>query len=85
VIRLVFWFFVIVALAVVCVTVPFGNKTLYGHFTAIWHTKEAQDAKNGIEQRAAPVVDKVEKKLDDAVKTGSGSASGTATAHPSKW
>ena len=78
-IRSLFWLVVIVALFVVCVTVPFGDKTMYGHISAIWHTKEAQDAKKGIEQKFDEV-------RHDVGTPGSGSASASGTAaHPSKW
>ena len=70
-IRLLFWL-VIAATFVVCgSTVKLGKRTLFGHVSAIWNTEEAQDAKEGIKEKAGPVMDKVEragKKAYDELK-----------------
>jgi hypothetical protein len=71
VIRLLLWL-VIAATFVVCgSTVKLGKRTLFGHVSAIWNTDEAQDAKEGIKEKAGPVMDKVEragKKAYDELK-----------------
>jgi len=68
-------------------TVPLGNKTLFGHIRAIWHSEEAQDLKNGVKETAGPTMHRVEhgieqgyramKEPDDA---GVGSAAGSGSA-----
>ena len=56
---------VFLALAVAFVwcgsTVKLGKRTFFGHVEAIWNTEEAQDAKEGIKEKAGPAVDKVER------------------------
>jgi len=83
-------FLIIVAIAGALVwcgaTVKLGNKTFFGHVQAIWHTKEAQDMKQGIEEKAGPVVHKIERGVkagyeeatrdDGGAAPGSGSGSG---------
>ena len=58
-------FLIYLALAVVivwlAVTVPLGKRTLWGHMRAIWATSEVQDLKNGVEEKAAPAVEKVKR------------------------
>lgn len=48
-----------------------GKETVLGHIRGIWHSDQAQDLKNGIEDKAAPAADKVREKVHDM--TGSGS------------
>jgi hypothetical protein len=88
VIRLFIWLVLAVALVVCGSTVKLGKRTFFGHVSAIWSTPEAQDMKNGIEEKAGPVVNKVERGVragyreatnDDG--SGSGSASGSAKPH----
>jgi hypothetical protein len=88
VIRLLIWLVLAVALVVCGSTVKLGKRTFFGHVSAIWSTPEAQDMKNGIEEKASPVVHKVERGVragyreatnDDG--SGSGSASGSAARH----
>ena len=42
-------------------TVPMGKRTFFGHIQAIWKTDEARDMRDGVEEKAAPVVDKVKR------------------------
>jgi hypothetical protein len=83
VIRLLLWL-VIAATFVVCgSTVKLGKRTLFGHISAIWNTEEAQDAKEGIKEKAGPVMDKVEragKKAYDELKKDE-KGSGEVPAH----
>lgn len=76
-------FLIYLALAIVivwlAVTVPLGKRTLWGHMRAIWATSEVQDLKNGVEDKAAPAVEKVKRGVkagvDEAERPGSGSSS----------
>ena len=47
-------------------TVKLGKRTFFGHIRAIWHTEQAQDLKNGVEQTARPAV----RRLEHGVKAG---------------
>ena len=77
-IRLIIWLAIIIGIVWFSVTVKLGNKTLVEHVRAIWHTNEVQDLKNGVEQKAGPAVDKLERGGKAAYKemTGSGSDAG---------
>ena len=84
-IRLLLWL-VIAATFVVCgSTVKLGKRTLFGHISAIWNTDEAQDAKEGIKEKAGPVMDKVEragkKAYDELKKDEPAKGSGEVPAH----
>jgi hypothetical protein len=52
---------IIAVLAYLGATVPLGNKTLFGHIRAIWHTGEVQDLKNGVEEKAGPAIERVKR------------------------
>ena len=80
-IRLLLWLAIAAAFVVCGSTVKLGKRTLFGHISAIWNTEEAQDAKKGIQEKAGPVMDRVERagkkaydelKKDDAKGKGSG-------------
>ena len=60
-IRLIIWLAIIIGIVWFSVTVKLGDKTLVQHVRAIWHTNGVQDLKNGVEQKAAPAVDKLER------------------------
>jgi hypothetical protein len=66
VIRFLFTFIIVVALVIVGATVKLGKRTFFGHVAAIWHTDEAQDMKQGIQEKAGPAA----KKLERGVKAG---------------
>jgi hypothetical protein len=64
-------------------TVKLGKRTLFGHVRAIWATEEVQDLKHGVEEKAAPAVDRVKRgvkagiaaaKDDEAEGSGAGSS-----------
>jgi hypothetical protein len=61
VLRLLFLLALAVGLAVCGSTVKLGKRTFFGHVRAIWSTDEAQDAKEGIKDKAGPMVDKVKR------------------------
>ena len=64
-------------------TVKLGKRSFFGHVSAIWSTQEAKDMRDGVETKAGPVVDKIERGVkagvheatkDDPAGSGSGSA-----------
>ena len=83
-IKLIIWLVIAVALVWCGATVKLGKRTFFQHVSAVWSTPEAQDMKNGIEEKAGPVVDKLERGAKagyhEATRDGSGSASGSGSA-----
>lgn len=65
-IRLFLLIVIAVGLTVCGATVKLGKKTFFGHVQAIWATEEVQDAKDGIKEKAGPVVDDLGKKAGPA-------------------
>ncbi len=72
---------IVVGLGVCGATVKLGKRTFFGHIRAIWSTEEAHDMREGIKDKAGPVVDKIERgakagwhEATKDGKTGSGSA-----------
>ncbi len=70
-------------------SVQLGKRTLFGHVRAIWATEQVQDLKHGVEEKAAPAVDRVKRGVkagieaatgDDDGSAGSGSAVGSGSA-----
>jgi hypothetical protein len=56
----------VVMLAWCGATVKLGKRTFFGHVAAIWKTDEAQDMKEGVEEKAGPAA----KKLKRGVEAG---------------
>ena len=77
-IRLLVWLVLAVALVWCGATVKLGKRTFFGHVSAIWSTPEAQDMKNGIEEKAGPVVDKVERGVKAGYREATRSDGGSA-------
>ena len=82
-IKLIIMLLIAGALAYCGATVKLGKRTFFGHVSAIWSTKEAKDMRDGVSDKAGPLVDKVERVVkagareatrDDAPGSGSGSA-----------
>lgn len=81
--RGLIWLAVIAGLVFVGMTVKFGQRTLFGHIAAVWRTEEAQDMREGIEEKAKPVVEKVKRGIEAGMKAanepnGSGAAADAA-------
>ena len=49
-------------------TVKLGKRTFFGHVSAIWNTQEAKDMREGVGEKAGPVVDKIERGVKAGVK-----------------
>ena len=60
-IRFLLMLIIIGALAYVGATVKLGKRTFFGHIQAIWKTEEVQELKKGVEEKAAPAVEKVKR------------------------
>lgn len=60
-IRFLLMVAIVVGLGVCGATVKLGNRTFFGHIRAIWATDEARDMRDGIKEKAGPVVDKIER------------------------
>lgn len=83
-IRSLFTLVVVAVLVLLGATVPLGKRTFFGHVSAIWRTQEAKDMREGVGEKAGPVVDKIERGVKAGVreatkddKPGSGSGSGS--------
>ncbi len=61
VIKAIIYLALIVGFVYLGATVKLGNKTFFGHVRAIWHTEQVQDLKKGVEDKAGPAVDKLER------------------------
>ena len=72
-IKFVIYLVIIGALVYAGATVKLGNKTFFEHVRAIWHTEEVQDLKKGVEDKAGPTVDKLERGAKAGYKEMSGS------------
>lgn len=81
-IKLIVYLAIIGGLAYCGATVKLGNKTFFEHVRAIWHTEQVQELKKGVEDKAGPAVDKLEKgaKAGYNAMAGSGSDSVLADA-----
>ena len=83
--RLLLWIALAVGFVVCGSTVKLGSRTFFGHIRAIWATDEAKDMRDGIKDKAGPMVDKVKRGAkagwDEATKDG-GSGSGSAKPEP---
>jgi hypothetical protein len=55
------WLAIAVAFVWFGATVKLGRRTFFQHVSAIWSTPEAQDMKKGIEEKAGPAFDKIER------------------------
>jgi len=86
--RALIWLVIIGAFIFFGSTVKLGNRTLFGHVRAIWHTQEAQDLKHGVQEKSGPAVHKLEKGVKAGINAmkddgsgGSAAGSGAAPAH----
>jgi len=59
--RFLVYLLIAVGLFYVATQVPIGRRTLVGHVRAIWHTEEVQELKDGVKEKAAPAVERLER------------------------
>jgi hypothetical protein len=75
----------VVALAYCGATVKLGKRTFFEHVRAIWATEEVQDLKHGVEDKAAPAVDRMKRGVKagfDAAQDNGSAGSAVAPAAP---
>jgi hypothetical protein len=84
VIRFLITVFIVGALVFFGATVKLGKRTFFGHVRAIWSTQEAKDMRDGVSDKAGPVVDKIERGVKAGVhEAGRDEGSGAGSArHP---
>jgi hypothetical protein len=83
-IRFLFYLALAAIVVYVATTVQLGKHTLVGHIRAIWHTEEVQDLKNGVKDKTAPAVDRLERGVNAGYKaaTKDDATKGSAEARP---
>ena len=83
--RFLIWLAVIIAIAYFASTVQLGKHTLVGHIRAIWHTEQVQDLKDGVKEKAAPAVERLERGVKAGYHEATGdSKSGERSAEPAR-
>jgi hypothetical protein len=75
VIKFIVYLAIIGGLAYCGATVKLGDMTFFQHVRAIWHTEEVQDLKKGVQDKAGPTVDKLERGAKAGYNAMSGSGS----------
>jgi hypothetical protein len=75
--RFLVYLAIAVAIAYFATTVQLGRRTLVGHIRAIWQTEEVRELKDGVKEKAAPAVDRLERGVKAGVKEASGDRQGT--------
>ena len=82
VIRFFVTMVVVLALVIAGATVKLGKRTFFGHVSAIWKTDEAQDMKEGVQEKAGPAAEKLKRGVEagyrEATKEEDAPAKGTA-------
>jgi hypothetical protein len=61
-------------------SVQLGKRTLFGHVRAIWATEQVQDLKHGVEEKAAPAVDRVKRGVKAGIEAATGDDDGSGSA-----
>lgn len=59
--------FFVAALCVFCycgATVKLGKRTFFGHVQAIWAAEETQDMVDGVKEKSAPAMDKLQRGIE---------------------
>jgi len=77
--RLLLFLAIAGALAYCGATVPLGKRTFFGHVRAIWATEEVQELKRGVEEEAAPAVERVKRGVKAGIEAASGDGSGSGS------
>ncbi|HEY4238830.1 MAG TPA: hypothetical protein VGM88_03410 [Kofleriaceae bacterium] len=80
--RLILWLIVIGVLIWAAVSVPLGKKTLVEHVRAIWNTPETKDLRDGVREKAAPAVDRIERGAKAGYEAATHDDSATPDAAP---
>ncbi len=79
-IRSMFSLAVLGAFVLVGLTVPIGERTLFGHVSNIWGSSEAQELVDGVKDSSGPLVDRVKRGVEAGISDESATEQGdTAT------
>jgi hypothetical protein len=78
--RFIVYLAIAVGLVYVATTVQLGKHTLVGHVRAIWHTEQVKDLKEGVKEKAAPAVERLERGVKAAARDST--AEGSAETRP---
>ncbi len=79
-IRVLLYLVIAIVIVYVATSVPLGKHTLVGHIRAIWHTEQVQDLKDGVKEKTAPAVDKLERGARAGYREVTGSSSDGSSA-----
>lgn len=63
-------------------TVKLGKRTFFGHVRAIWSTEEVQELKHGVEDKAAPAVDRLKRGVKAGIEAAKAERSGSGAPAP---
>jgi hypothetical protein len=63
-------------------TVKLGERTFFDHVRAIWSTSEVKDMRKGLEEKAAPALDKVKRGVKAGIEAAAGEDGPPADAGP---
>jgi hypothetical protein len=84
-IRVIVFLVFVIVLVYFATQVQLGKHSLVGHVRAIWHTEEVKDLKDGVREKTAPAVERLERGVKAGVHAANrGSADGSAEAEPAK-
>jgi hypothetical protein len=77
-----FLVYLVIAIGIVyfATTVQLGRRTLVGHVRAIWHTEEVRELKDGVKEKAAPAVERLERGVKAGYKEATTDQPGAKTA-----
>ena len=77
--RFLVYLAIAIAIAYFASTVQLGKHTLVGHIRAIWHTEQVQDLKEGVKEKAAPAVDRLERGAKAGYREATGNSKSSET------
>ncbi len=75
-IRSMFSLVVLGAFVLVGLTVPIGERTLFGHVSNIWGSSEAQELVDGVKDSSGPLVDRVKRGVEAGISDESATEQG---------
>jgi hypothetical protein len=65
-------------------TVPIGERTLFGHVSNIWKSNEAQELVDGVKDSSGPLVDRVKRGVEAGLTDEPGAVATTPQGAPQK-
>jgi hypothetical protein len=82
--RFVVYLAILIGLVYFATTVQLGKHTLVGHIRAIWHTEEVRDLKDGVKEKTAPTVERIERGAKAGYHAVARDGSDTGSAAPAE-